>query len=282
MAPNPGDRRIVADTLKTLDRERYYATLVLPGAARPHVQALYAYAAELATVASRISDPAAGEVRLQWWIDALEGAGHGDVRANPVAAALLDAVEALRLPVEPLVRMAEARRFDIYDAPMPNLTQLEGYAGETSAMAYHLAALIVNAGADPGSADAAGHLGVAEVLTRGLMALPHDLSRGRLRLPLSVFTASGSGEAELLAGSQTPGVRAAAAQLRQVARRHLAKSRAAVAGLPRAVRPVFAPAAVAEMHLDRLDAGAATPLSPVRPIANWRKIAALVGRSLSA
>jgi 15-cis-phytoene synthase len=282
MARNADNERIVADTLKSLDRERYYASLVLPRGARPHVQALYAYAAELAVVASRVSDPAAGEVRLQWWIDALEGAGHGDVRANPVADALLDAIEALGLPVPPLVRMAEARRFDVHDAPMPNLTQLEGYAGETAAMAYQIAALIVNGGADPGSADAAGHLGVAEVLTRSLISLPHDLSRGRLRLPLSVFTATGSSEAELLSGTQGPGVQAAAAQLREVARGHLAKSKAAVARLPRGLRPVFAPTAIAEMWLDVLDANPATPLKPVRPLANWRKIARLVGRSLAA
>ena len=84
---------LAADSLKTTDPDRYYATLVIPEKHRPAVTALYAFAADVASVRERVSEPAPGEIRLQWWSDALEGQGHGNVRQNPVADALLIATE---------------------------------------------------------------------------------------------------------------------------------------------------------------------------------------------
>ena len=79
-----------AETLRQNDRDRYLSTLVLTGAHRDAVTALYAFNADVASIRERVSDPAPGEIRLQWWSDALDGEGHGAVRQNPVADALLD------------------------------------------------------------------------------------------------------------------------------------------------------------------------------------------------
>ena len=78
-----------AAALKQTDPDRYFSTLVLKGEVRDAVQALFAFAADVATVSERARDPAAGEIRLQWWSDALTGEGHGAVRQNPIAASLL-------------------------------------------------------------------------------------------------------------------------------------------------------------------------------------------------
>ena len=55
---------------------------------------------EIARVREQISQPLAGEIRLQWWSDLLAGTAHGEVTANPVAAELLDAIERHALPRE--------------------------------------------------------------------------------------------------------------------------------------------------------------------------------------
>ena len=67
-----------------------------------------------------------GEIRLQWWRDALQGEARGDVRANPVAAALDDAIVRFRLPRQALVDLIDARVFDLYDDPMPTLNDSRG------------------------------------------------------------------------------------------------------------------------------------------------------------
>src|SRR5690242_3766873 len=113
-----GEGGYVAQFLRDADRDRYFATLLLKGPEQAAVQALYAFAADVATIRDRAREPAAGEIRLQWWNDALKGTGHGNVRQNPLAAALLDAIEAYGLPAGPLVRLLAARRFDLYQDPM--------------------------------------------------------------------------------------------------------------------------------------------------------------------
>ncbi|RYE86059.1 MAG: phytoene/squalene synthase family protein, partial [Hyphomicrobiales bacterium] len=63
----------VADDLKANDRDRYFATLVLPEPQRAAIQALYAFNIDVATVRDRAREPAPGEIRLQWWVDAIKG-----------------------------------------------------------------------------------------------------------------------------------------------------------------------------------------------------------------
>ena len=77
------------------------------------------------------------------------------MRANPVAAALDDAIVRFRLPRQALVDLIDARAFDLYDDPMPTLADLEGYCGETSSSLIRLGSLILADGSDPGAADAA-------------------------------------------------------------------------------------------------------------------------------
>jgi 15-cis-phytoene synthase len=125
-----------AQFLREADRDRYYASLLLPEPQRGAVQALYAFAADVAAVRERAREPAAGEIRLQWWVDALRGEGHGNVRQNPLAESLLRALEDYQLPAGPLLRLLAARRFDLYQDPMPDLPSFEGYAGETTSVLY--------------------------------------------------------------------------------------------------------------------------------------------------
>ena len=71
------------------------------------------------------------------------GEGHGDVRSNPLADALLSVIADYGLPVPPLTRMIAARRFDLYQDPMSDVPTFEGYAGETSS-AVTASSLILN------------------------------------------------------------------------------------------------------------------------------------------
>lgn len=270
----------IAETLKETDKDRYFATLVLPELHRPAIQALYAFNADVATVRDRAREPAPGEIRLQWWVDAIKGEGHGAVRQNPVADALLNAIETYSLPTGALLRLIAARRFDLYDDAMPDVQSFEGYAGETASVLYQLAAMILNGGAEIETGDAAGHLGVAQALVGHLRAFGLNASRGRIVLPWSVFAANGVREGELFAGRVSEGMLAAHAQLIDLAREHLAKAEAAIAKLPKTLRPAFAPVALQRPYLKRIERQAETPFAPPADLADWRKIAALTLWSL--
>lgn len=267
--------RHAAHFLKANDPDRYFASLLLPEGAREAVQALYAFGADVARVRDRARGPAPGEVRLQWWADALSGTAHGAVRQNPLADALLDAIAAFRLPAVPLQRLIAARRFDLYDDPMPDLPSFEGYAGETVSVLYQLVAMILNRGAEVQTGDAAGHLGVAHALVGHLRAFGFNAARGQLFLPWSIFTANGVNEGEIFSGTVSEGLLAAHAQLIDLAEDHLGKAGRAVAALPAPLRPAFAPVALLRGYLKLVKAQSETPFAPPREIADWRKIVIL-------
>jgi phytoene synthase len=261
-----------AAELRANDRDRYFATLVLPEAERSAITALYAFNADIASIRDRAKEAAAGEIRLQWWHDALTGDGHGVIRANPLADALLDAVAAYSLPIAALVRMIEARRFDLYDDPMPDMPTFEGYAGETASALYQLAAMILNRGpVEPG--DAAGHLGVAHALIGHLRAFGYNASKGRIILPRDVFATCGVNEADLRAGKESENLSVALTRFADLAIEHLGKADSAIAVLPRNLRAAFAPIALLRAQLKRLNLDA--PFAPQPDLADWRKIAVL-------
>jgi phytoene synthase len=262
-----------ANFLREADRDRYFATLLLKPAERAAIQSLYAFSADVASIRDRAREPAAGEIRLQWWVDAIKGEGHGNVRQNPLAAALLDALAAYRLPAGPLLRLLAARRFDLYQDPMPDVASFEGYAGETVSVLYQLAAMLLNGGEEVETGDAAGHLGVAHAAIGHLRAFGFNASVGRIFLPLSIFSANGVTDGEILAGRESEGLFAALGQVAELAGEHLDKAEAAIRGLPRPLRPAFAPVAMLRGQLKRVSAST-QPFSTLPEAADWRKLLA--------
>ena len=269
----PESAAYASQYLRDNDRDRYFATLVLPPKERAAVTALYAFNADIASVRERAREPAAGEIRLQWWADALTGSGHGNVRQNPLADALLSVVAEYGLPTPPLTRMISARRFDLYQDPMPDLPTFEGYAGETVSALYQLGAMILNSGKPVETGDAAGHLGVAHALTGHLRAFGYNASHGRIFLPWQVFEVCGVKEGEVLAGQPTDGIAVALTKLADTAGEHLDRAATAIAALPREPRPAFAPVSLLRLQLKRLDTDA--PFQRHNDIADWRKLVAM-------
>ncbi len=248
---------IAAEIVRTDDRDRYLADLFAPEAVRRHLLALHAFNVEVARVREVVSDPNLGEIRLQFWQDGLqaEGAGH------PVGQALAETMATFRLPKVAFDNLIEARRFDLYDDPMPSLNDLEGYAGETSSSLFQMAAIILAGGADPGTADLSGHAGVAYALTGLIRALPIHAGRGQLYVPADVLDRHGVDRDTIFAGRNTPALRAAIGELAGVARRHLDTAGTLAKGTPPALMPAFLPLALVGPDLDRMTRPAYEPFA---------------------
>ena len=265
-----------AAALRAGDRDRYLSTLVLTGRQRDAVTALYAFNADVAAIRERVTNPAPGEVRLQWWVDAIEGTEHGAVRSNPVADALLQVTEDYQIPAGTLLRLLNARRFDLYDDPMPDMASFEGYAGETASTLYQLAAMILNGGNTLEPGDAAGHLGVAHAMIGHLRAFGRVSAQGRIMLPWSVFAANGVREGEIFTGTESDGVVEAIGQLSEMAADHLSRAEAAIAILPPQLKPAFALVAVLRRQLELLNQRSGGPFAPAPDEPDWRKITRLL------
>lgn len=255
--------------VRAADKDRFLATLFAPAEHRHGLFALYAFNIEVSRVREVVREPLSGEIRLQWWSEVLGGEGRGEVAANPVAAALTAAMARYALPRERLAALLEARRFDLYDEPMATLAALDGYAEGTASNLIALAAQILNGGRDAGIGALAHHAGRAYAIAGLLKALPTHAARGQLYVPVELLERHGAGRTTP-GGKATPELRAALAELRLIARRHLAKARELVAAAPPAVIPallVLAPAAATLTRMERRDY---EPFVPVE-IAQWRR-----------
>ena len=253
-----------ADLVRTHDFARYAASLFVPAGARRGLLALYAFNVEISRVRDTVSQALPGEIRLQWWRDMLEGAGHGGVEGNPVAAELLRAIGQWNLPVEPLSRLIDEHVFDLYNDPMPTLTALEGYANDTSAELFALATRIMGPPSEA-TDHLARHAGLAEGFARVIAALPRDAAHRQLFVPLQLLQANGSGQEPVFAGKETPNLRAALDQLIAEARRHLQTALALLGDVPRSIRPVFLPLALVRHELARASRADTDPFVPHAP-----------------
>lgn len=242
-----------AELVRHHDRDRYVCDLFAPSDRRDALLALHAFNLEVARVREQITNPMAGEVRVQWWSDVLVGQARGEVAAHPVAAALLDAVEAYRLPKDAFFALLDARIFDLYDDPMPTVNDLEGYAGETSSALIRLGTLVLTGAADKATAEAAGHAGVAYAVTGLLRAFPIHARRGQCYVPLDILKAHGASRETAVSGTLTPGLRAALADMRNLARRHYEQARAAMSEVAPANLPAFLPLATVPGDLARME-----------------------------
>jgi phytoene synthase len=257
------------------DPDRFFAALFAPTDKRPHLFALYAFNHEVARVREAVSDPIPGEIRLQWWRDALQGEARGDVKANPVTKALDDTIVRFRLPRAAFVDLIDARVFDLYDDPMPAMSDLEGYCGETSSLLIRLASLVLADGADLGAADAAGHTGVAYAVTGLLRAFPWHVRRGQVYLPRDVLERHGVTREDIVSGRGGPGLVSALAEMRAAARRHLEQARKLRGMIPPTLAPAFLPAALVPAYLRAMDGPSYDPFRTVVDLPRWRKLAIL-------
>ncbi len=238
-----------AELVRGADRDRFLASLFAPAAHRGALFALYAFNIEVGRVREMAREALAGEIRLQWWSDVLGGERRDEAAANPVADALLSTIERYRLAAGKLGDLIATRRFDLYDEPMASVVDLEAYTTSTSSTLIGLAAQILEVDADAVAKPA----GIAYGITGLLRAFAFHAARHRLYVPIDLLDRHAVPPRDIFAGQASDGVDAALAELRGVARRHLAAAHEGVMALPRAALPAFLPVAMVRPSLDCLD-----------------------------
>ena len=247
------DTAHVTALVREQDRPRYYATLFAPASLRADLFALYGFAAEIARVPDQVSEPGLGEIRLQWWRDALaqatEHEGGGGV---PALRAVAGTIARHRLPLAPFDALIEARSADLYSDPPATRADFEGRMGETESTLFQMAAIILGA-AGPETADAAGHAGIAYGIARQLAAFASERARGRTIISADILERAGMSPAEVFALKPHAGLGPAVANLAALGRRHLAEASARTALLPKETRAAFLPLAIVAPLLSKVE-----------------------------
>ena len=220
----------MAELARSADRERFYAALFAPGQKREALFALIAFNYEIARVREIVSEPTLGEMRFAWWHEVLNEIENSKMpRAHPVAQALCAAYCSHPFDLVLLRTLIDARSFDLYSEPMPNLPALELYARATGGNLHRAMAQVLNATSS--EFDAAHACGTAWALTGLVRAVGIHAARHQLYLPLNELQAQGIGPDIIFAGARTAGLKAANGVVIARAKALLAEAREARPGL---------------------------------------------------
>lgn len=173
----------VRDAARTHDRDRFLSALLAPRDRRDDLVALAAFLGEIKRVPLIVHDAAIGEIRLQWWRDALERGASGVATGNPVADALLDVARRRDLRSDLLLAPLEGFSRELYEDGVRDDRDFDDYACETDGAAIRLA-LAVLGGPEAREAErSADPAARALALTRLALSLPQHVAQGRLPLP---------------------------------------------------------------------------------------------------
>jgi phytoene synthase len=249
---SPEDIQTSFETVRAHDTDRYLTALMAPRRVRGSLMALYAFNCELARIPGLVTEPALGEIRLQWWRDVL---GHVDGKvtmAAPVADALGTAIATHDLPKPLLLGMIDARSADLDGGGFPDLPALKAYLYKSDGALFALSARIL--GADSAQAGrAANEAAVAFGLTNLMRVLPRDAAAGRVMLPLSMLDAHAIRPEQILAGKGDAELIPVLAELAGVARTARDTAFQQIAELKPSARRAFAPLELVESYLNVLE-----------------------------
>jgi phytoene synthase len=252
MSSRPAEPTTPIELVRRHDHDRFLASLFLPPDRRAAVWALLAFNLEIARVREAVSQPIIGQIRLQWWRDAIEEIYTGKPpRRHEVVEPLAAAIESHRLTRMHFDTLIDGREFDLGDEPPANLAALERYLEKTSSRLIDLQLEILGVEA-PAAFEVARAVGIAWGLVGLARALPFHAAQGRLYLPADLMAEAGVDRDGLLTGKGTAATAAVVKRLADRAAEHLAEARRLRRDVPRAAMPALLAGRTAALYLRRL------------------------------
>lgn len=183
----PDAAEVVRLGARAFERDRYLSALLAPRAVRDDLVALAAFAGEIGRIPAMVSEPMVGQIRLQWWRDAIGGGARAT--GNPVADALSAAVGRHGLPLALIHDAIDAVEDRLDDQPFADLAAMTANAGRLEGTLFRLAHFILaRERRDPSLLAAAGEI---YGLARALIEAPAELAQGRVLLPRDMIGSHG-------------------------------------------------------------------------------------------
>jgi 15-cis-phytoene synthase len=193
----------------------------------------------------------------------------GEAAAHPVAAALGEMLARTGITADRLMALIDARGFDLYDEPMATVTDLEIYGIKTQSALFAMATEILGEGG-PASEMVTLDAGIAYAIAGVLHGFAHHASRRQLYVPLDLLNRHHVDRDVIFAGQTSEGLRMALADMRALARKHLAIAQEKFEAAPPGTLPALLPAALVEPGLRRMDRPGYDPFT-FEPAPAWRR-----------
>jgi phytoene/squalene synthetase len=236
--------------VRRFDRDRYLTVLAAPGAAAADLAVLYAFNLELALIRDSVREPMLGQIRFQWWREAIDGILAGQPRRHAVVTALAELMARRKLDRAFFDRMIDAGERELVDPPPADLAALEAHGADTAGSLLALCAEAAGIAAD-GVRDLTRSLGIAVALTGIARATLYLAQHQRRMIPDDIVAATGLSTDGLLTLKPQRELAPAIERIGDAARVHFAVARGLAA--PRALLPALRIGTLARLQLRRLE-----------------------------
>lgn len=258
--------------VRDADYDRYVSALFAPADARRHLFAVYAFNYEVAKTAESVTQPIMGQMRLQWWCDALDEIEAARIRRHEAVEALAETFRAYALPRALLNAIINAHEADLAESPFDTWAQFDAYADATAGNVIRLAARVLGAGSrlDETARDA----GIAYALTGFLRALPFHAVKRRLMLPQEALRAAAISQEQIFSGTMDDKTTALIGLAAARARHHLDAARKAK--MPRAHLPALLPCSLVPLYLKHLTRSGFNPFRDAADVPVYRRQLAML------
>jgi 15-cis-phytoene synthase len=228
-----GGGETVRAAARQLDRDRYLAALLAPQRARDGLMALAAFHGEIARIPLTVHEPAIGDIRLQWWRDALITSA-GTATGNPVADAMRRTMREHALTGEMLIEIVDAYARMLEAGTMTTTEAIDAHVEAAQGAAFQAAAQILGSAATAPVAALLAAAAQSYGRVQLLRTLPLLVSKGR----------NPFGDADVAASAQP---------LLKHARVELARARQLATAAPATILPAILPLALVEPYLAALE-----------------------------
>ncbi len=165
--------------VREYDLDRYYCCLFAPIDARGALFALLAFNQEITKTRAVVSEPMLGEIRLQWWREALEEIAQGSARSHPVVEALAE-INGVSVLLPYLNRVIDGWTDDLHPTQETGVAYLEALARSTGGALHQALLLAQKPDASPVYLEAAEHAGTAWSLLASIRGLDAEIRRGSM------------------------------------------------------------------------------------------------------
>jgi phytoene synthase len=267
-APDASGERLDA-LVRRVDEDRWLASRFADPAGRNRLIALAAFYYEVARAPEAVSEPMIGEIRLQWWRDAITAIyADGALPAHPVVEAAAAAIVEAQLPREPFDAMIDARSKDLEAAPFTAWADLEAYVDATAGGLARLSAIAAAPGHlfDESQNAALRSAGRAWGFTGLVRAMPFWRDRGRTFFPQKLMEHVGITEGEAINGKLGHTHWAAACAVLDRGEGAFKDARHSLRQLPASAFPAVSYVALAPLYLKALRRDGLTPGPEAKPL----------------
>ena len=249
----PGAWDICRETVRSRDMDNMLCLAFLPSKIQGACLALRAFNVEIGSAADKAKDPKMAEMRLVWWMQALENIERGTPPSHPVAEALAGSLsEFPGMDVNMMRSMVDWRIKDLKGLQPATIDALELYAEGTQTAMLNLTLQCMGEFDDKeGNVKAASHIGQATGLALLLKGTRYHAMRNRIYLPKTVTSANELNLGSLARCQPSQELSQCVYEVAMEAKRHLELAREMPTS--KQARPALLPATLTTLYLEDLE-----------------------------